>query len=78
LLRAGAPYGSQGDTNASWPSQTYATATYGGSTSRWGGAWTAADVFSSNFGFRLVAYNASTLTPSGWVDYMAMRVTFCH
>jgi hypothetical protein len=78
ILQGGSPIGSDHSGGSLWPAQAYAARMYGTSSDRWGASWSATTVNAAGFGVRLVGYNNSaSQTPSGWIDYVGIRVTYC-
>ena len=68
----------RGDNRAStdvWP-QSFATKTYGGSSTNWNANLTPAMVNSSTFGVDIQFYNASSYSLSAFIDYIDIKIDY--
>lgn len=78
LMKAGSPVGSNlANTGVSWPQNSEATATYGGSSNLWGTTWSASDVNNSGFGVRFSTLrNAGAGARNMQVDAIRIKVYY--
>ncbi|MFN8458290.1 MAG: hypothetical protein U0401_27170 [Anaerolineae bacterium] len=76
LLKAGALVGSNLASGTTWPTNSFATATYGDTANLWGTTWTPADINNTNFGVALSAVSSSPLSRTLDVDYIQVTVTY--
>jgi hypothetical protein len=76
LLKNGANIGSDRRKTGAWPT-SYANASYGSASDKWGRTWTPAEVNATGFGVGLqVEARASLLFPSIHVDHITMTVSY--
>jgi len=75
LIKENVIVGEDKSSGGSWPNGTDATSTYGSATDRWGEAWNADDINSSNFGVAVQAAHVFTSSPAR-IDQILITVHY--
>jgi len=75
LVKGGSRQGDNKSTGASWPDNTDATISFGGSSDLWNLSWTAADINASGFGVAVVA-QATGNRPDAYIDHLKITVYY--
>lgn len=74
IVKGGAMTGDNKARNAIWDLGTPTVYSYGSSSDLWGTSWTRSEAV--NIGLNLAAYNFTSAGRTGYVDYIAVKITY--